>query len=42
MLYYLKAEVLGETAAQSLEGIHARYRVGTMRAPINHATSYIH
>uniref|UniRef100_A0A8C7HT06 Chromodomain helicase DNA binding protein 6 n=1 Tax=Oncorhynchus kisutch TaxID=8019 RepID=A0A8C7HT06_ONCKI len=23
MLYYLKAEVLGETAAQSLEGIHA-------------------
>uniref|UniRef100_A0A4W5NA66 Uncharacterized protein n=1 Tax=Hucho hucho TaxID=62062 RepID=A0A4W5NA66_9TELE len=27
MLYYLKAEVLGETAAQSLEGIPARYRV---------------
>ncbi|CAB1314478.1 unnamed protein product [Coregonus sp. 'balchen'] len=27
MLYYLKAEVLGETAAQSLEGIPARYRI---------------
>lgn len=27
MLYYLKAEVLGEAAAQFLEGIPARYKV---------------
>lgn len=27
MLYYLKAEVLGEAAAQALEGVPARYNI---------------
>lgn len=27
MLYYLKAEVLGEAANQALEGVSSRYRV---------------